>query len=193
MRICVYGASSNKISNEYITAVEGLGELLASDGNTLVFGGGASGLMGAAARGFSKMNGEIVGVAPRFFDVDGILYDKCTRFVYTDTMRERKKILEDESDAFIITPGGVGTFDEFFEIVTLKQLGRHNKSIVIFNVNGYFDELDKLMQKAFSEKMLSEKSLLLYKITDDAKEVLKYLKEYNDEAFTIKDTKYVGQ
>ncbi len=191
MKICIYGASSNIISDEYIKAVESLGRFLGEHGHGLVFGGGAFGLMGAAARGFSESGGEIIGVAPRFFDADGVLYDKCTQFIYTDTMRERKQILEDQSDAFIVTPGGVGTFDEFFEILTLKQLGRHSKPIVIFNVNGYFDELKKLMDKAFNEKMLSEKSLLLYKITDSAKEALDYLENYNEKACEIKDTKYI--
>lgn len=191
MNICIYGASSSLISDEYIKGVEELGKILAVAGHGLVFGGGANGLMGAAARGFYSGGGEITGVAPRFFDVDGALYDKCTRFVYTDTMRERKQILEDESDAFIVTPGGVGTFDEFFEILTLKQLGRHAKPIVIFNINGYFDELLKLMQKAFDEKMLAEKSLSLYKVTDDSREVVDYLESYKAELSDISDTKYI--
>ena len=191
MNICIYGASSKVISDEYIKQVEDLGYLLAKRGHNLIFGGGASGLMGAAARGFSKADGNITGIAPRFFDVDGILYDKCTRFIYTDTMRERKKILEDESDCFIVTPGGVGTYDEFFEIVTLKQLGRHSKPIVIFNVCGYFDELQKLMEKALSEKMLTEKSLSLYMITDDMEEVISYLENYNEQAYNIKETKFI--
>lgn len=191
MNICIYGASSSFISDEYIKRVEELGEYLARAGHGLVFGGGVNGLMGAAARGFYRGGGEITGVAPRFFDADGALYDKCTRFIYTDTMRERKQILEDESDAFIVTPGGVGTFDEFFEILTLRQLGRHAKPIVIFNVNGYFDELLKLMQKALDEKMLAEKSLLLYKVTDDPREVKSYLESYKGELSDIRETKYI--
>lgn len=191
MNICIYGASSNIISGEYIAAVESLGKKLAQKGHGLVFGGGASGLMGAAARGFTSGGGNILGIAPRFFDADGILYDKCTEFIYTDTMRERKKLLEDKSDVFIVTPGGVGTFDEFFEIITLKQLGRHQKAVVIFNVNGYFDELQSLMQKAFKEDMLSEKTLSLYKITDDEDELIEYLESYKGETVSIKDTKYI--
>jgi len=192
MKICVYGASSNVISNEYIERVELLGTELAKNGHSLVFGGGANGLMGAAARGFYEENAEIVGVVPSFLNVDGMLFDKCTELICTETMRERKKILEDSSDAFIVTPGGVGTFDEFFEIITLKQLGRHAKPIVIFNVNGYFDELQKLMEKACSEKMVAEKSLQLYKITEDINEVVSYLENYKEETFKITETKYIG-
>ncbi len=91
-----------------------LGKKLAERGHTLVlFGAGARGLMGAAARGASAGNGEIVGVAPTFFNVDGIIYGKCTELIRTETMRERKQIMEDRSDAFIMVPGGIGTFEEF--------------------------------------------------------------------------------
>ena len=93
MNICVYGASSNNIDKSYITAMENLGVEMAKRGHTLVFGGGANGLMGAVARGMTKGGGKIVGISPKFFDVDGVLYDKCTEFIYTETMRERKQLL----------------------------------------------------------------------------------------------------
>ena len=191
MNICIYGASSVKTSKEYMEATQKLGECLAKEGHSLVFGGGASGLMGAAARGFTAGGGKIIGVAPRFFDVDGILYDKCTEFIFTETMRERKKILEDKSDAFVVCPGGVGTFDEFFEIITLKQLGRHNKAVIIFNTGNYFDELLKLMNKAFKEDFLTEKTLSLYDVAKNEKEVLMLLKSYKGENADVKDTKYI--
>lgn len=191
MNICIYGASSIKTSEEYIDAVEKLGEALAKEGHSLVFGGGASGLMGAAARGFSRCNGKIIGVAPRFFDTDGILYDKCTEFIFTDTMRERKKILEDKSDVFIVCPGGVGTFDEFFEIITLKQLGRHSKEVIIFNTGNYFDELINMMNKAFKEDFLTEKTLSLYEIAKNEKDVSEFIKNYKSSNSHIKDTKYI--
>ena len=87
MQICVYGASSNDIDARYLEAGEALGMEMARRGHGLVFGGGASGLMGAVARGMTQGGGAILGVAPSFFNVDGILYDKCTEFIYTDTMR----------------------------------------------------------------------------------------------------------
>ena len=191
MNICIYGASSIKTSKEYIESVEKLGEALAKGGHSLVFGGGASGLMGASARGFAKESGKIIGVAPRFFDADGILYDKCTEFIFTDTMRERKKILEDKSDVFIVCPGGVGTFDEFFEIITLKQLGRHSKQIIIFNTQNYFDELINMMNKAFKEDFLTEKTLSLYEVAKNEEEVLEFIKNYKSKNSNIKDTKYI--
>ena len=123
MVICVYGASSDTIHPDFLKAGEALGAAMARRGHSLVFGGGGHGLMGAVARGVASGGGSITGVAPRFFNVDGVLFDGCTEFVYTDTMRERKAIMEERADAFLMTPGGIGTFEEFFEILTLRQLG----------------------------------------------------------------------
>ena len=133
MVICVYGASSDTIHPDFLKAGEALGSAMARRGHSLVFGGGGHGLMGAVARGVASSGGSITGVAPRFFNVDGVLFDGCTEFVYTDTMRERKAIMEERADAFLMTPGGIGTFEEFFEILTLRQLGRHNKPISVLN------------------------------------------------------------
>lgn len=167
MRICVYGASSDEINPEYISAGEKFGAALAASGNGIVFGGGAKGMMGAAARGVTSGGGEIIGVVPKFFDVDGMLYDKCTEMIYTETMRERKQIMEDKADAFVMLPGGIGTFDEFFEILTLKQLGRHSKPIGILNVLGYFDDILKMLEKAVREKFMLEVNLELFAISED--------------------------
>ena len=178
MKICIYGAASNDIDKIYLDEVQLLGEKMAQRGHSLVFGGGAKGCMGAAARGAHKFGGEIIGIAPTFFNVDGVLFEHCTKLVGTETMRERKQLLEDYSDAFVITPGGVGTMDEFFEIVTLKQLARHKKAIVFFNVNGYYNELslflDKMIKQGFASELLHD----LYKIFDDSDELLDYLEEY---------------
>ena len=94
MNICIYGASSDAIDPVYLSRVENLGETLAKRGHGLVFGAGAKGVMGAAARGFRKAGGPIKGVAPTFFNVDGVLFEHCTEFVPTETMRERKQIME---------------------------------------------------------------------------------------------------
>ena len=119
MVICLYGASSQNIHPAYLEGVEAFGRAMGKRGHALLFGGGDKGLMGAAARGVKAEKGRVIGVAPRFFNVDGVLYPHCDEFFYTDTMRERKQILEDKADAFVAVPGGIGTFDELFEILTL--------------------------------------------------------------------------
>ena len=105
--------------------------------------------MGAAVKGVQAKGGYSLGVAPHFFDKPGILHDSCNEFIFTDTMRQRKQIMEERSDAFITVPGGIGTFEEFFEILTLRQLNRHHKPIAVFNINGYYDHLTAMIDHAF--------------------------------------------
>lgn len=189
MNICVYGASSKTIDNNYVLEGEALGTLMAKRGHKLVFGGGATGLMGAAARGMDKENGYIIGISPKFFDVDGILYKNCSEIHYTETMRERKQLMEDLSDAFVVTPGGAGTFDEFFEILTLKQVGRHNKPIAILNTNGYYDHLLELIEVAIEGNFMTAENRNLYSVCRTPEEVLDYIENYHFESKSLKDYK----
>lgn len=182
MKICVYGAASDKINEKYKEAGQLLGEKIAKRGHSLVFGAGDNGVMGAVARGVYEQNGELIGVSPRFFNVDGILFGHCTELIYTDTMRERKKILEDSSDAFIIAPGGVGTLDEFYEILTLKQLQQHNKPIAIFNFDGYYDGILEWMKVAVKKDFISDITIDLYKVSNNIDEILDYIEQYKPKA-----------
>ena len=141
MNITVYGAASEKIDHYYIESVEALGREMARRGHALVFGAGSTGLMGAAARGLSEENGTIIGVTPHFMHTLEPIYERCTKLIHTETMSERKDIMEKLADAFVIVPGGIGTFDEFFQILTLKKLGRHNKPIVLYNVGNFWDNM----------------------------------------------------
>lgn len=175
MNICLYGASSSAIAKAYVNPTEELGAKIAERGHTLIYGGGAAGLMGAAARGAYSRGGEIIGVVPSFLNVDGVLFDNCTELIFTETMRERKALMEQKSDAFIMTPGGVGTFDEFFEILTLKQLGRHSKPIAIFNINGYFDSLIAQLENAVHKQFMNPEIFELFISTDRADRLLDYL------------------
>lgn len=175
MNICIYGASSDKIDKSYLSSAEALGAKLAKRGHRLVFGGGATGVMGAAARGFASEGGHILGISPRLFNVDGVLYDNCTEFIYTETMSERKMLLAEKSDCYIVAPGGIGTFDEFFEILTLKQIGRHNKPIVLYNINSYFDAVSSLMENACIKGFLTEETIDLYRIISDDDKLIDYI------------------
>ena len=193
MNICVYGASSDAIDKAYIEAGERLGEEMAKRGHTLIFGGGAGGLMGAAARGAARYGGKIIGIAPSFFNVDGVLFDKCTELIRTETMRERKQLLEDMSDAFIMSPGGIGTYEEFFEVLTLKQLDRHNKAISILNTNGYYTPMDRLLKETAKNGFMREASLKLYKMCDSVEEILSYIEDYVPTEYDINDMKHLGR
>lgn len=179
MKICLYGASSNEIDERYIEQTEELGRIMAKRGHSLVYGGGAQGLMGAAARGVHEERGKILGIAPTFFrEVDGVLFDQCSEFIYTESMRERKQLMEENADAFVVTPGGIGTFEEFFEILTLKQLGRHQKAIVIYNMLGYYDTMKCLMEEAIEKHFMKPTCRELYACLDTAEDVIDYIEGY---------------
>ena len=178
MNICIYGASSAELEQIYYDKTEELGKLMAKRGHGLVFGGGATGMMGAAARGVDSEKGYIPGIAPRFFDKPGVLYQNCTEFIFTETMRERKKLLEERSEATIVAPGGIGTYEEFFEILTLKSLHRLDRPIVLYNINGYYDGMEVLLRHTADEKFMAGSNLKLCEFMDDPEKILEYIEKY---------------
>lgn len=177
MKICVFGAASNEIDKSYIDAVENLGKELAKRGHSLVFGAGGNGLMGAAARGVKQGGGEVCGIIPKFFRDKNIeaIFEECDDLIFTETMAERKSTMENMSDAFIIVPGGVGTFEEFFQVFTAKQLGIHTKPIALYDVNGYYKELDDFLRVAVTEKFIRPACKELYDYTDNLDELFSYI------------------
>ena len=181
MNICVYGAASQKIDDIYTNAAEELGYIMALRGHNLVFGAGESGVMGAVARGVKRGKGKIIGVIPEFFRDEKIeaIYQECDELIYTKTMNERKTAMEDLADAFIIAPGGIGTMEEFFEALTLKQLGRHSKPIAIFNVDGFYDYLEKFMYVTMKKKFIRANCDLLYLTVTDQDEIFDYIEHHS--------------
>ena len=185
MNICIYGSASNDIDKKYIEQTELLSKTLAKRGHSLVFGGGANGLMGAAARGFYSENAKIVGVVPKFFNVDGLLFENCDEMIRTDTMRQRKQIMDDRAEAFITTPGGIGTFEEFFEIITLKQLGQSKKPLVLFNIDGYFDPLRAMLENCVKGNFMPQATIDMCFFCDSIDEIVNYIENYTPEEFNI--------
>lgn len=177
MNICVFGAASNEIDSAYITAVEKLGEEMAKRGHSLVFGAGGNGLMGAAARGVHRNGGNIYGVIPSFFREENIehIFEDCTELIYTETMAQRKSKMEDLAEAFIIVPGGIGTFEEFFQVLTLKQLGRHVKPIAIYDVNNYYEKLEEFLEISMDQGFIREDCKKLYGYSNTPDGVLSYI------------------
>lgn len=191
MNICVYGAASKEIAEPFKEAGHALGYALSKRGHNLIFGGGDHGMMGAVARGTHDGGGHITGIQPSFFDVDGVLYQLCDEYIYTETMRERKQKMEDLSDAFVVSPGGVGTFEEFFEILTLKQLRRHSKPIVILNTCGYYDPMIEMMRRSVEARFISEKNLTLFFVTDDIDKALDYIENPEPLDYDIRELRNI--
>ena len=191
MKICVFGAASYEIDPSYVTAVEKLGETMAKRGHSLVFGAGGNGLMGAVARGVKRANGKIHGVIPKFFRDESVeeIFENCDELIYTETMAQRKTKMEDLADAFIIVPGGIGTFEEFFEVLTLKQLGRHIKPIVILDINDYYKKLQSFLEFSVDEKFVKSICKQLYGYETDIIKAIEYIENDEQIARNVHDMK----
>lgn len=174
MRYCVFGSARDIVGEQYLNAGYELGKRMAEANIELVYGAGKTGMMGAVNRGVIDHKGQSWGVSPRFmseFEPIG----NCTNVILTDTMHERKYTMEELSDAFIITAGGIGTYEEFFEVLTLKQLKRHNKPIVILNTNGYYDGLLEFLKTTADKKFMSQDGLDLFTVANTPKEAIEVL------------------
>ena len=193
MKVCVFGASSRDLAQVYYDEAYALGAALARRGHQIVFGGGQSGLMGSAALGAKSEGGYLIGVAPKFFDEPGILYDGCDEMLFTETMSERKKAMEDMSDAFITLPGGIGTFEEFFEALTLKQLGRHAKAMAVLNTNGYYDAMEAMLRRAVDEAFFPEDGKALYAVFTEPEALVGYIETYVAEPEDVWKEKIFGK
>lgn len=191
MRICLYGAASPTIDPAYMEATETLCRELAGRGHSLVFGGGSHGLMGAAAKGFHEAGGYILGIIPRFFAENDIeaASDLCNEILETDTMRQRKQLMEENADAILMVPGGIGTYEEFFEILTGKQLCRHNKPIAIYNILDYYEPLNRLMEAGIRQGFIRQSVTELYAISGDPQTLIRYLEGPQAAAKSLKELK----
>ena len=174
MNICLYGSGSRKIDKIYTDEAYKLGCNMAQKNHTLVFGGGDTGMMGACAKGIHDNAGKSIGIAPEWIGNFEPLCEKCSDFIYVDTMDERKKAFIENSDAFIISPGGIGTLDEFFEIITLKKLKQHNKEIIVFNINHFFDKMFEMIEE-MSEKGFLYKQEEIFKVATSIDEIFENL------------------
>ena len=166
MKICIFGASSSRLDPVYYHEAEAMGRLLAEAGHTVVFGGGADGLMGACARGAKAAGGKIVGIAPRMFNEPGILLPECDELILTDSMAARKETMFSESEAFLALPGGIGTMDEFFEAITLRQIGLLRGQLVLLNTRDFYTPLVAYLEQMAEQGFMSRNCLALLSLCD---------------------------
>lgn len=177
-RVCVFGASRECIPEEVKTFAHKLGILLAENNYGLVFGAGATGLMGACARGVYSRGGEIIGVIPEKLNKPGIYFENCTRRIVTETMHERKALMEKLSCAFIALPGGFGTIEELAEVLTLKQLGYHNHPIIIVNLLGYYDNFLNQLKRCVTDGYTHNVYLDSFTVATTAEQVIEQLQHH---------------
>lgn len=169
--LCVYCASSDRIDPKYVAAAEQLGRDLVARGWGLVYGGGKTGLMGAVARGTKQAGGHVVGVIPEFMKARELAFDEADELITVITMRERKLLMETRADAFVTLPGGFGTLEEIMEILTLRQLDVVRKPCVIFNQDGFYDDLIRLFEKMLAERFFKESNMRLFSVARTLPEI----------------------
>ena len=150
-KVCVFTGAASGINTFYRDAAYQMGQMLASRELGLVYGGGKRGLMGAVADGMLAANGKVTGIIPKFLDKVEVGHQGVTDLHIIDSMHERKAMMYDAADAFIILPGGLGTLDETMEIITWRQLGLHQKPIIIVNLNGYWDSMLLMFQNIIDQ------------------------------------------
>ncbi len=170
--ICVYCGARAGADPAHEAAAHQLGTALAARGWTLVYGGGNVGLMGVLARSALTAGGEVIGVIPQaLLDVEVGLRD-VSQLVVTDTLRERKAIMDSRADAFVALPGGFGTLEELMEVLTLRQLRYHNKPIIIVNQNGYYASLLSLFDHLLEQGFIARQQMDLFDVVADVDEAV---------------------
>jgi hypothetical protein len=170
--VCVFCGSRPGNDPAYAAEAELLGRALARAEVRLVFGGASIGIMGTIARAVLAHSGKVTGVIPHFLKEIEVPLEGVSERVLTKTMHERKQIMFDRSDAFVILPGGIGTLEETFEMLTWRQLNRHDKPIVIVDVNGYWTPLVELVEHSVERGFASASVLHLLQVVPTASEVL---------------------
>lgn len=177
-RIAVYCGSSTGTDIEFEVKALELGKLMASKNIELVYGGAKIGLMGAVAQGVLSEGGHAIGVLPKFLQTKEVAHDGLSQMILVDTMHERKTIMNDLCDAVIALPGGFGTMEEFFEMLTWGQLGLHKKPIGILDVNGFYKDLIHLIDMMVNKGFLKDINRKMVLVSEDINELLKQMRDY---------------
>jgi len=176
--ICVYCGSSDQVNSEYLKAAAEMGKTIAKRGLQLWYGAGSTGLMGAAANGALEAGGEVIGVIPEMFNTPQLVHLNLTRLEIVGSMHARKERLADQADAFIALPGGFGTFEEFFEILTWAQIGLHQKPVGLLNALSYYDPLLAMVEHARQEGFIYDEHRSLFVCEAEPEALLDALSGY---------------
>ena len=173
--ICVYCGSRPGAQAVYAETAAAVGRWVGEHGGQLVYGGGRNGLMGVLADATLASGGTVVGVIPKALVEKEWAHHACTELHIVDTMHDRKRIMAERADAFLALPGGIGTFEEFFEVWTWRQLGYHSKPVGLLNVAGLYDGLSAFLQAAVGEQFINDWQMQLIRVDTDAERLLQTL------------------
>lgn len=176
--ICVYCGSSDLVDDKYLEVARLMGTAIAGRGMQLIFGGGSSGLMGAVSDSAIESGGEVVGVITQQFNKAELAHQGLSRLEVLDDMHQRKARMIELSDAFIALPGGFGTLEELFEVLTWAQIGLHSKAIGLLNAHSYYDALLEFFSQAKREGFIFQKHEALYRQANTSENLLDALEAY---------------
>jgi uncharacterized protein (TIGR00730 family) len=173
--VCVYCGSRNGVSPAYAEVARTVGQWIGKHQGQLVYGGGNNGLMGLVAQAAAEAGGRVVGIIPKALQSHENTRTACDELHVVDTMHERKHMMAERADVFLALPGGIGTFEEFFEVWTWRQLGYHDKPVGLLNTEGYYDGLLSFAQHSVTQGFLSDWQLDLIKCHDQPETLLQEL------------------
>ncbi len=176
--ITIFCGSSLGAEKEFESEASLLGQSLAAQNITVVYGGAKIGLMGAVSKAAMKAGGKVIGIIPTFLLKKEVVNEDISELITVESMHERKMKMHDLCDGFIMMPGGIGTLEEFFEILTWAQLGRHQKPIGILNTNGYFDALLDFMNSMIDKQFLRPVNLELFIVSKCIDDLITKMKNY---------------
>ena len=169
--ICVYCGSSNTTEPDYLTAAAEFGRILAANDIRMVYGGGGVGLMGACAKAAHNAGGKVLGVMPNFLRAKEILYDEVETIV-VQNMHERKRIMFEQSDAFVVLPGGIGTLEEIVEMLSWKRLALHDKPMVFYSPGGFWAPFVTLIEHTIDKRLTPPAFMDSFAVAETIEEVL---------------------
>lgn len=165
--VTVYCSSSSSIDPHFVETARAVGRTLAERNLTLVYGGGSTGLMGEVARATTDAGGRVVGIITHHLAALEVAYQGCTELITVDTMRERKRLMTERGDGFLILPGGLGTYEEFFETLVGRVLSEHDKPMAIVNDHGYYDPLVSMIEHGIEQRFIRPAMRRLVAIESD--------------------------
>lgn len=177
-RITVFCGSSSGSEPEYVIQAKALGKALAEQNIELVYGGAKIGLMGAVADGTLQAGGSVTGIIPKFLKSKEVAHDGLTELITVTSMHERKTKMNELCDAVIALPGGFGTLEELFEMLTWAQLGLHQKPIILFNMGGFYDSLIDLLKNMVDKKLLKKTNFDMLLVSNTITDLFTQLKNY---------------
>jgi uncharacterized protein (TIGR00730 family) len=173
--VCVYCGSRSGLDASYAQLAQDVGRWIGEHGGQLVYGGGRNGLMGLMADATLAAGGRVIGVIPKALVEKEWAHTGCTELHVVENMHERKRIMAEHADAFLALPGGIGTFEEFFEVWTWRQLGYHDKPVGLLNHNGYYDSLLEFLRSAVGQGFMSDWQMDLIQTESDSQALLESL------------------